>query len=178
VTTIAEHSTIPEHTQTQYQVRFDWGIQGAQTIGTGADVIVWVDQLGEISTQLPAATVVHGTIQSRRALADWALVRQGDLGDRFTIAVVAAGEPRPDGSLRFAVEDLLAAGAVIDALADAGIDYCSPEAAAAAASYTGLVNATSHLISSSASGQALGRPRIELDPVDDVVILREFAADS
>lgn len=164
------------HGQAQYQVRFDWGFAGAQTISGGADVVVWVDQLGfaESEATLPEHDVVHGTIESRRALADWALARQGDRGDRFTIAVVAAGEHRPDGSLRFAVEDLLAAGAVIDALADVGIDYCSPESAAAAAAYTGLSNATSHLISSSASGQALGRPTLALDEVSEVAVLREF----
>ena len=167
------------HAQSQYQVRFDWGYAGAATIGDDADVIVWVDQLGaahtgELEAGLPERSVVLGSIQNRLALADWALERQGDLGDRFTIAVVAAGEVRPDGSLRFAVEDLLAAGAVIDALADAGIDYCSPESAAASAAFTGLRNATSHLISSSASGQALGRPSVQLDAVDDVTVLREF----
>ena len=166
------------HGQTQYQVRFDWGLAGAQTIGGDAHVVVWVDQLGfaDSAAPLPEHNVVHGTIENRRALADWALARQGDLGDRFTIAVVAAGEERPDGSLRFAVEDLLGAGAVIDALADVGIDYCSPESAAAAAAFTGLSNATSHLISSSASGQALGRPKLTLDELSEVTVLREFTA--
>jgi 2-phosphosulfolactate phosphatase len=162
------------HGQTQYQVRFDWGLPGAITVGERADVIVWVDQLGYAETDLPERGVVLGNIQCRGALAEWALGRQGDLGDRFTIAVIAAGEARVDGSLRFAVEDLLGAGAIIDALADVGIDYCSPEAAAAAAAFTGLSNATSHLISSSASGQALGRPSLDLGPVADVVVLREF----
>lgn len=59
--------------------------------------------------------------------------RQAEAGDRFTVAVIAADEPRQGGELRFAVEDLLAAGAVIDALAAVGINYCSPEAAAACA---------------------------------------------
>jgi 2-phosphosulfolactate phosphatase len=163
------------HGQSPYQVRFDWGLAGATAVGEGADVVVWVDQLGPSQAGLPAAGVVAGSIENRRALAAWALDRQGDRGDRFTIAVIAAGEPRDDGSLRFAVEDLLAAGAVIDALADAGIDYCSPEAAAAAAAYTGLRTATSHLISASASGRALGRPHVALDAVDEVRVLREFA---
>jgi len=164
------------HSQAQYQVRFDWGLAGASAIGDDADVIVWVDQLGFAETELPARGVVAGSIECRAALADWVLVRQGDRGDRFTVAVVAAGELRADGSLRFAVEDLLGAGAVIDALADAGIDYCSPEAAAAAAAYSGLRNATSHLISSSASGQALGRPSLTLERSEEIVVLREFAA--
>lgn len=164
------------HGQSQYQVRFDWGTAGARTVAPDADVIVWVDQLGFVDgeAELPDHGVVRGTIENSRALAEWALERQGEAGDRFTVAVIAAGEPRPDGSLRFAVEDLLAAGAVIDALADVGIDYCSPESAAAAASYTGLRNATSHLISSSASGQALGRPTLSLAEVARVDVLREF----
>ena len=167
------------HGQSQYQVRFDWGVDGAVAIAHDADVIVWVDQLGTVQTEtletaLPEHGLVLGSIQNRVALADWALERQGDLGDRFTVAVVAAGEARHDGSLRFAVEDLLAAGAVIDALADVGIDYCSPESAAASAAFTGLKNATSHLISSSASAQALGRPAVQLDAVDRVPVLREF----
>jgi 2-phosphosulfolactate phosphatase len=86
-------------------------------------------------------------------VAATALRRQADLGGRFVIAVVAAGAPRPDGTLRFAVEDLLAAGAIIEALAAAGIDHQSPEAAAAASAYTGLKNATRHLISASASSR-------------------------
>jgi len=64
-----------------------------------------------------------------------------------------SGAPRADGTLRFAVEDLLAAGAIIDALSTAGIDHQSPEAAAAASAYTGLKNATRHLISASASSR-------------------------
>jgi 2-phosphosulfolactate phosphatase len=124
------------HAQSQYQVRFDWGLAGAAAVSHDADVIVWVDQLGSArsatgESHLPEYGVIAGSIQNRRALADWALQRQGDLGDRFIIAVIAAGQARPDGSLRFAVEDLLGAGAVIDALADVGIDYCSPESAAA-----------------------------------------------
>ena len=74
-------------------------------------------------------------------------------GGRFRIAVVAAGVIRDDGSLRFAVEDLLAAGAIIEAIADRGIDHQSPEAAAAAAAYRGLRNATRHLITASVSAR-------------------------
>jgi 2-phosphosulfolactate phosphatase len=46
-----------------------------------------------------------------------------------------------------------------------GIDYYSPEAAAAAAAFTGLRNATGHLIGASTSGRAMaavdGRDLIE-----------------
>ncbi len=181
--------------QSQYQVRFDWGAQGATAIGAGADVVVVVDVLGsadaarsdealvvEAAAGLPAA-IVAGSLRNRTAVARWALARQGDRGERFMVAVVAAGKSRQDGSIRFALEDLLGAGAIIDALADAGIDYCSPEAAAAAAAFTGLRNATGHLIGASASGRQRavdGRRAdvdraIEVDASASVDVLREFA---
>jgi len=71
------------------------------------------------------------------------------------VAVVAGGEVRDDETVRFSVEDLLAAGAVIDALGALGIDACSPEAAAASAAYTGLSRATRHLFTASSSGVEL-----------------------
>jgi phosphosulfolactate phosphohydrolase-like enzyme len=73
---------------------------------------------------------------------------QTGLGDRCVVAVVAAGPT-------FAVEDLLAAGEVIDALAASGIDHSSPEAAAACAAFTGLRRAVKHLVSASENGVAL-----------------------
>ena len=83
---------------------------------------------------------------------------------------MAAGATRADGGERFAVEDLLAAGAVIDALAEVGIDHNSPEAAAAAAAYTGLRRATRHLLSASASARE-GQAPTALG--SEVVVARE-----
>lgn len=75
------------------------------------------------------ATVVAGCLRNAAAVArsaDRHLERPGT-----ALAVIAAGERWPDGSLRSAVEDLWGAGAVLAALqSDAGR---SPEAAAAAA---------------------------------------------
>lgn len=136
--------------QEYYQVRFDWGAVGAAAIGRDADALVWVDQLGD---QQAPADAVAGTLERAAELGAWALARQEELGGRFRIAVVAAGEPRADGTLRFAVEDLLAAGAVIEAIAEAGIDHQSPEAAAAASAYRGLRTATHHLISASVTAR-------------------------
>lgn len=159
--------------QTKYQVRFEWGADGAQAISEGVDAVVWVDQLGESHPQLPdALPVVGGSIQNSAAVASWVLDRQAEAGDRFTIAVIAAGGTREDGSFLFAVEDLLGAGAVVDALATVGIDYCSPEAAAACAAYISLRPAVAHLISASEGGVALGMPMLDLDPVDEVTVLR------
>ena len=49
-------------------------------------------------------------------------------GSRGTVAVVAAGERWPDGSLRPCAEDLWGAGAVLAALLDLGATDLSPEA--------------------------------------------------
>lgn len=136
--------------QTSYQVRFEWGAVGAAAVAVDADVVAWIDEIG-------AEPVPDGAkrtaLAEAAAFADWCLARQQELGGRFRIAVVAAGATQPDGSLRFAVEDLLAAGAVIDAIAALGIDHQSPEAAAAAAAYTGLRNATRHLVNASVSAR-------------------------
>jgi 2-phosphosulfolactate phosphatase len=151
------------HGQSTYQVRFDWGEIGASVIAPGAHVVVWVDQLRVDQLRADQVRVdqlrVEGvellvaTLETASDVATLALRRQTELGGRFVIAVVAAGAPRADGSLRFAVEDLLAAGAVIEGLAAVGIDHQSPEAAAAASAFTGLKNATRHLISASASSR-------------------------
>lgn len=142
-------------TQSQYQVRFDWGLEGAAAIAQGAHVLVWVDALPSDDAPDPAGVdvpaIVLGSIGSRAAVAEWVLARQTEIGDRAIIAVAAAGVR--DG--RFAVEDLVAAGAVIDAIADIGIDFTSPEAAAAVGAFSGLKNAASHVLTASVSGKEL-----------------------
>lgn len=158
--------------QGSYQVRFDWGPAGAAAIADDADAIVWVDELGrEPVPGLPG--VVAGSIATAEAVARWCLTRQEELGGRFRIAVVAAGVAERDG-VRFAVEDLLGAGAVIDALAELGIDHQSPEAAAAAAAYTGLRGALRHLVAASVSSRELGGPEFDLGPRDEVRVLQAF----
>ncbi|WP_168626176.1 2-phosphosulfolactate phosphatase [Cryobacterium sp. BB307] len=208
--------------QNQYQVRFDWGIEGARTVAADVDVIVVVDVLSfttmvgialeygievlpfdgtdaaryasehaavvagkrgsplslspasvgpehagtRVVVQSPNGSrisaalrgdvpVVAGSLRNRSAVAEWVLARQAEKANRLTVAVIASGEARGDGTSRFAVEDMLGAGAIIDALAEVGIDFCSPEAAAASAAFTGLRNAIGHLVSASASGKEL-----------------------
>ncbi|MCX7523159.1 2-phosphosulfolactate phosphatase [Microbacterium sp. STN6] len=99
--------------------------------------------------------VLAASLRNRTAVAEWILAQQVQTGDRLRVAIVAAGEERSDGTTRFAVEDLLAAGAIIDALAAVGIDYSSPEAAAACAAFVGLRRATGHLLTASVTGQQL-----------------------
>ena len=133
--------------QASYQVRFDWGAAGEAAISPGADAVIRVDQLG-------GAADARG-LEHAEELADWAIARQEELGGRFTVAVIATGAERADGGIRFAVEDLLAAGAIIEAIAARGIDHQSPEAAAAASAYRGLQRATRHLIAASVSAREL-----------------------
>lgn len=154
--------------QSSYQVRFEWGAEGARAVADGAHAVVWVDELGAEEVPVLEVEVVAGALRSADALARWSLERQAERGGRFVIAVVAAGVRQPDGSLRFAVEDLLAAGAVIDAIASLGIDHQSPEAAAAAAAYSGLRNATRHLVTASVSARELGGVQLDVTPVDAI----------
>lgn len=74
-------------------------------------------------------TVVGGCLRNAGAVARWAWERGED------VAVVAAGERWPDGSLRPAVEDLWGAGAVVAGLVDLGATGLDPEARVAERAY-------------------------------------------
>ncbi|WP_430647831.1 2-phosphosulfolactate phosphatase [Agromyces sp. GXS1127] len=152
--------------QAKYQVRFDQGVDAVRRIAAGADVLVWVDQVADAApagiagdtaaafvpeaalAEAPGTVVVAG-LGDAAAVAAWILAEQERLGRRAFLAVVAAG--RSDGG--FAADDVLAAGAVIDALTELGIDDTSPEAAVASASYTGLRRAVAHLATASVGGR-------------------------
>ncbi|UFS59291.1 2-phosphosulfolactate phosphatase [Subtercola endophyticus] len=163
----------PPDAQTHYQVRFGRGIDGLRSVGGHADVVIWVDALPEQGTATGRATasagrqraarraedahahgwpefvgapIIHADLTNRSDAARWMLEQQVEAGERVSVAVVAAS----DG-----VEDTLAAGAVIDALAALGIDFSSPEAAVVCASFTGLERAVAHLFSASIAGRAL-----------------------
>ncbi|TFD71582.1 hypothetical protein [Cryobacterium fucosi] len=147
--------------QQKYQVRFDVGLVGFQALAAQADVVILADALPPtgyapgIPTPLAAHRVIPADLGTADRVAEWVLARQAEKGDRFVVAVIAVGERRNDGTARFAVEDFLVAGAVIDALSSRGIDHVSPEAAAAAASFTGLRQALRHLVSASETALAL-----------------------
>jgi len=143
--------------QPQYQVRFGFGLQQASRLTPGADVLVWADALADGLTPAPDLagefSILTAGTGAASSVADWVIAQQERKGDRVTVTVVAAGDA--DGG--FTVDDLLAAGAIIDALADAGIDYISPEAASAVAAYTSLRPAHNHLLSASTAGQQLAK---------------------
>lgn len=210
--------------QAKYQVRFDWGLDGARRILPGAHVVVLVDALlvttqavlvaeqggalaidddapadvaatdtADIARALAGSDVVvlAASLRNREAVARRVLALQEARGERLLIAVVAAGErvaaeagadDRSDArGIRFAIEDQLTAGAVIDALVRLGIDHTSPEAAVACAAYEGLRHAAVHLIGAAGSGAGLAadgrkhevRQATERDVTDLVPVLRD-----
>lgn len=196
---------VAERTQEQYQVRFAWGAGGAARIANGAHLVVWVDvlpgspdaaaqrrALRNATARVPdGPEVVLGHLGNATAIAERVTGLQAERGDRCVVAVVAAGLHHagalddaaedageavdvPDAP-DFAVEDLLAAGAVVDALAAVGIDHTAPEAAAACAAYTGLRRAVKHLVTASESASVLGREHVHaaLAVGPDLVVLRE-----
>jgi hypothetical protein len=177
-------STEPISTeQARYQVRFDWSTGGIAAIGADADVIVLVDAIdsGEAAPDLadvaPDTVVLTASMPDAAAVANWLLAHQQTTGSRTIIAIIGVGARRASGDIRFAVEDQLAAGAIISHLTALGLDGTSPEAAAAEAAYSGLSRAVAHLMTASVS--ALTTPvspaGLRLDAtlaIDDVTILQ------
>jgi 2-phosphosulfolactate phosphatase len=97
-------------------------------------------------------TVAGACLRNRSAVAGW-LSRRLTAGAK--VAVVAAGERWPDGSLRPAVEDLWGAGAVLAALVDLGVRGLSPEAEQAAAAFVAVEPDLGVRLADSASGREL-----------------------
>jgi len=97
---------------------------------TGIERLVLPSPNGSTIAALLAATgvpVIGVSLRNAVAAAAW-------VGDR-TVAVVAAGERWPDGTLRPAVEDVWGAGAFIAALGEPG---CSVEARSALVAYESI----------------------------------------
>jgi 2-phosphosulfolactate phosphatase len=94
--------------------------------------------------------VIVGCLRNASAVAAFARARAGAKG---VIAVIAAGERWPDGTLRPAVEDDLCAGAILAALdLDAA---CSPEARYAATAFRAMREALTDAVRDSVSGREL-----------------------
>ena len=178
-TSSAQPAAVDPSAQAKYQVRFDTGPAGLDRVGD-VDLLIWVDALAladaGVALDAPARTVVAANLTNRSAVAEWALKHQVARGRRVSIAVVSAGQ----GSA-LSAPDLLAAGAVIDALIGRGIDFTSPEAACASAAFDNLRNAVGHLFTASVDGQTLiadgDRERVtaaaRMDSTTEVAILRE-----
>lgn len=121
-----------------------------------------------VAAAASGSLVLLGCLRNASAVAAAVHVEQARRAARTSVAVIAAGElaSRAEGApMRFAVEDQLGAGAIVDALALLGIDHSSPEAAVACESFRGLRGAARHLLTASGSGQEL----IDLGRRDEVL---------
>ncbi|MFS0734074.1 2-phosphosulfolactate phosphatase [Microbacterium sp. 1P10UB] len=170
--------------QSRYQVRFEWGTEGLDRLAP-ADIVVVIDVLMFSTAMTDAAArgiavgfdddavtgsangapvaaraaesdalVLIGCLRNASAVAEAVLVEQRRRGERTSISLIAAGERDPAG-VRFAIEDLLAAGAIGDALSLRGVDHTSPEAALAIEAFRGLRGALRHLLTAGGTGQRL-----------------------
>lgn len=148
-----------EHPQWRYQVRLHLAVDPARlrALMATADRVIVVDVLddGELADVVsapddPETSLPVSGFRTRTAAARAVLEAQAARGDRVFVDLVTPA--RADG--QFAVEDFLAAGAVVDALAELGVDFSSPESAAACAAFTTLRRALAHLVTASAAGQS------------------------
>ncbi|KUL24738.1 hypothetical protein ADL15_43075 [Actinoplanes awajinensis subsp. mycoplanecinus] len=117
-------------------------------------------------------TVLGVCLRNAALAGEWVRAR---LAGR-PVAVVAAGERWPDGSLRPAVEDLWGAGAFL-----AGFTDLSPEAESAVAAYQAVANRVPAALAATASGRELAAltapaPGRELAAFTGPASARELAA--
>jgi 2-phosphosulfolactate phosphatase len=127
-----------------------------------------------LGLQEAGAAVVGASLRNPSAVARW-------LPADARVAVVAAGERWPDGSLRPAVEDLWGAGAVLAALVGLGATDLSPEARSAEQAFREVAPRIADELRACASGRELIDAGFdtdvdiaaELDRADVVPVLRD-----
>jgi 2-phosphosulfolactate phosphatase len=120
--------------------------------------------------------VIVGCLRNARAVAAFARAHAGKKG---TIAVIAAGERWPDGSLRPSVEDDLGAGAILAAL-ELDAAY-SPEARSIASAFTATRDTLTDTVRDSVSGRELSEAgygdeiswSLDVDVSETVPLLQE-----
>ena len=133
----------------------------------GGRVSVAILAAGERAPRRAPAPMKFGTLGAGAASPSENVIFQGT-SDAARAQVPAADEwheSSNDGRVvdqvddgaapRFSVEDLLGAGAIIDALTTRGIDHASPEAAVASEGFAALRGAVGHLLGASGSGREL-----------------------
>ena len=98
--------------------------------------------------------MVAASVRNANAVTRWLAAHGFEAVDQ-PVGVIAAGERRPDGSLRPALEDLLGAGGVVAALLKCGGEAPSPEAAMAVAAVAGTSDPGA-AVASGSSGRELG----------------------
>lgn len=114
--------------------------------------------------------VVAGCLRNVTATTSW-LLAHGYGNEERPVWLIGAGERWPDGSLRPALEDLLGAGALADALSVAGCQL-SPEAQAAARTFAATPD-----LAASIAGCASGRELVTMGFPDEATIAAAFDVD-
>ncbi|MEV3859082.1 2-phosphosulfolactate phosphatase [Streptomyces sp. NPDC050095] len=163
-------------------IRFEWGATG--TARLAAEAACLAVARSTVSAQYPwslsptqlrrspftaraGAPVVAACPRNVTAVGS-RLAQHGYGGSERPVAVIAAGERWPDGTLRPALEDLLAAGALIADLGSQGAGPLSAEAACARA----CAEATAD-IPRAIAASASGRESASAGFAEDVVIATE-----
>lgn len=120
--------------------------------------------ISRAAMDLGAARIAIGCIRNAGAVAGWASQQDNAL------AVIAAGERTDDGTIRFAIEDWLGAGAIVSRM-DSKL---SAEAEAAAAAFERFHDRLRKTLAECASGREL----IDAGYPDDIDIASDLDADT
>lgn len=115
----------------------------------------------------PGVRVIAACLRNITAVGTW-LTSRGYGAPEHPVAVIAAGEQWPDGSLRPALEDLLGAGALVSDLYSQSAGPLSTEAAVAKACYEDTAD-LAHAVATSATDRQL----TAMGFVEDVAIATE-----
>jgi 2-phosphosulfolactate phosphatase len=127
--------------------RFSLSAISLCAIEAGTKLVLPSPNGSAISAAARSVPVLAGCLRNARAVAN----RAAALAQGAAVAVIPAGERWPGGSLRPSIEDLIGAGAIIEAL---GLP-CSPEAAAAREAFSGVRPRLGEFLRGCISGQEL-----------------------
>lgn len=137
-----------------------------QCIPAGTKLVLPSPNGSTLSLAAQAPHIVAGCLRNASAAAH-AAQQYGQ-----TITVLAAGERWPDGSIRFAVEDMLGAGAILTALSAlcSPSAPCSPEAHIAMDTFRASAEHLDSILSTCSSGREL----IERGFANDVALAAQY----
>ena len=127
--------------------RFNLSPASLFAIELGTKLVLPSPNGSAISAAAHSTPVFAGCLRNARAVAERARAVACDAG----VAVIPAGERWPDDSLRPSIEDLIGAGAVLDAL---GL-RCSPEAEVARQAFRSARPNLADIVRGCVSGQEL-----------------------
>jgi len=138
---------------TRTQERWSLSPASLTSVPSGARLVLPSANGATLSLSTGAVPTLTGCLRNAKAVAESAQL----LGNR--IAVIPAGERWPDGSLRPAVEDWVAAGAIISHLKGSR----SPEAASATAAFSDSHSSLPESLRQCSSGRELVERRFDSD---------------